>query len=420
MADAQILEVRRLIDGLRRNPRTHPYHGRREYSDRARAVASVLAGMIDAGRAAEVVPLARRAVERVTDGLAHIDDSSGIIGDNLRELATLYARACAAAPPEAAKLAAWLVASRCDGPGWPAFDLANFAPALGRVGLAEVGRLVAELRASDRPNSWSVAYGVSSLRKELAALSGDVDAHVAVLAEESHGARDYGEIVSALRQADRDHDAEAWARRGIEDSPSSHWTDALREQLVGLLLDNGRGDEAVAMYREDFERRPLHQVFLKLQKTAEQTGRWEELRGWALGIMREQAHTGEYRRNKTGELISALLSERLADEAWETAANEPGQVSEHLWLQLIDLREKDHPTDVLEPLARLIEIGVEKTSDKYRYQKTIKTLERLRDDYERVGDAVGFHEYLVGLRERQRRKYSFIAKLDAAFGGVER
>ena len=121
MADTEVTEVRRLIDGLRRNPRTHPYHGRREYSGRAREVAVALAGMLEAGRAADVVPLARRAVERATDGLLHIDDSSGIIGDDLRELTGLFARACAIAPPDAAKLAAWLVASRCDGPGWPDF-----------------------------------------------------------------------------------------------------------------------------------------------------------------------------------------------------------------------------------------------------------------------------------------------------------
>ena len=104
VADAQVTEVRRLIDGLRRNPRTHPFHGRREYSDRAREVALELAGMIEAGRAADAVPLARRAVERVTGGLLHIDDSSGAIGADLRELTGLYARACAIAPPDAEAL----------------------------------------------------------------------------------------------------------------------------------------------------------------------------------------------------------------------------------------------------------------------------------------------------------------------------
>lgn len=153
MADAQVTEARRLIDGLRRNPRTHPYHGRREYSDRAREVAVVLAGMIEAGRAADVVPLARRAVERVTDGMLHIDDSSGIIGHDLRELTGLYARACAIEPPDAVKLAGWLVTSRCDGPGWPDFDVADFAPALGEAGLAELARLLEGRRAGGEPIS---------------------------------------------------------------------------------------------------------------------------------------------------------------------------------------------------------------------------------------------------------------------------
>jgi hypothetical protein len=42
--------------------------------------------MLEAGRAGDVVPLARGAVERVTDGPLHIDDSCGVMGDDLREL----------------------------------------------------------------------------------------------------------------------------------------------------------------------------------------------------------------------------------------------------------------------------------------------------------------------------------------------
>jgi len=416
MADTEVTEARRLINGLRRNPRTHPYHGRREYSDRAREVAAALASMLEAGRAADVVPLARRAVERATDGLLHIDDSSGIIGGDLRELTGLYAKACVIAPPDAAKLAAWLVASRCDGPGWPDFAVADFAPALGEAGLARLARLVEERRADGEPGSWSVTWGVSSLRKELAALSGDVDAHLAVLAQEARSGRDYGEIVSVLRKAGRDRDAEEWARRGLAAEPLSPWADALREQLAKQLLGSGRGDEAVAMYREVFERRATHSDYLRLRKAAEQAGRWREVRGWALDFMRERARTGKYRQVHLGELISVLLREDLAEEAWSTAAGEPDQISESQWLQLISLRESEHPADVLGPLSRLIELGVEQAGDKYRYPKAVKVLRRLREDYEHAGDAAGFGVYLAGLRERQRRKYSFIAKLDATFG----
>ena len=416
MADAQLTEVRRLIDGLRRNPRTHPYHGRREYSDRAKEVAVVLAAMIEAGRAADAVPLARRAVERVTSSLLHIDDSSGVIGADLRKLTGLYARACASAPPDAAKLAAWLVASRCDGPGWPDFTVADFAPALGEAGLVELARLVEERRASGGPDSWSASWGVSSLRKELAALSGDVDAHVAVLAQEARSGRDFGEIVAVLRDAGREREAEQWARQGLAAEPLSPWTDRLREQLAELLLGSGRGDEAVAMYRDVFERRATHSDYARLRQAAEQAGQWQDLRVWALDFLRERARTGEYQRVHLAELISVLLHEDLADEAWSTAGGQPEQVSESQWLQLISLREERHPADVLGPLARLIELGVEQAGDKYRYPKAVKALRRLRDDYERAGDAAGFGAYLDGLRERQRRKYSFVAKLDAAFG----
>ncbi len=51
-------------------------------------------------------PLARHAVERVTAAMLHMDDSSGIIGDDLRTLTALYARACRAAPPDPKRLAA--------------------------------------------------------------------------------------------------------------------------------------------------------------------------------------------------------------------------------------------------------------------------------------------------------------------------
>jgi hypothetical protein len=95
----------------------YPYRGRGEYSDRAREVAGAIADMIESGGAADAVPLARRAVERVTAAMLQMDDSSGIIGDDLRVLTVLYARACRAAPPDQKQLAAWLVKARLDGPG---------------------------------------------------------------------------------------------------------------------------------------------------------------------------------------------------------------------------------------------------------------------------------------------------------------
>jgi hypothetical protein len=86
---------------------------------------------------------------------------------------------------------------------------------------------VTERRTAADPDSRAAA-GIKILRQQLAALSGDVDAHVAVLAENLHGARQYGEIVTALRNAGRDADAKRWARRGLAEDPASYWADDLR------------------------------------------------------------------------------------------------------------------------------------------------------------------------------------------------
>ncbi len=410
MADMQVADVRELIDGLRWDRRRHPYSGRREYSQRAQAVAAAVAVMIEAGDAASAGPLARRAVERVTAALLYMDDSAGIVGDDLRALMALYARACRSAALDARRLAMWLVSMQLDGPGWPAIELKEFAEALGQRGLAEVARLTEERGVTAEPDSWT-ARGIKDLREQLAAVSGDIDAHVAVLAEDLRGAHRYGEIVEVLRAAGRDDDAEQWARKGLAEHPSGFQTDRLRDQLVDLLIDGGRGAEAVAVRREIYERRAIHHDYLKLRHAAHQTGQWADLSGWALNLLRDRAHAEQW---YVRELISVLVSENLLDEAWAAAMANPGQVPESQWFQLIEMREKNHPADVIRPYQDLIEIGLEKASDKYRYPKAIKTISRLRDSHQRAGDEAGFAVYLADLRQRHRRKTSFISKLDKA------
>ncbi|HLK00744.1 MAG TPA: hypothetical protein VKU39_12665 [Streptosporangiaceae bacterium] len=410
----QVADVRELIDGLRWDRRRHPYHGRREYSQRAQAVAAAVADMIEAGDAASASPLARRAVERVTAALMYMDDSAGIVGDDLRALMVLYARACREAPPDAKRLATWLVSRQLDGPGWPAIELKEFAEALGQHGLAEVARLTEERGVTADPDSWTAQWGIKDLREQLAAVSGDIDAHVAVLAEDLRGAHRYGEIVAVLRAAGRDDDAEQWARQGLAEHASGFQTDRLRDQLVDLLLDGSAGAEAVAVRRAIYERRALHQDYLKLRQAAQQAGNWADLNGWALDLLRDRAHAEQW---YVRELISVLVSENLLDEAWAAAMADPGRVPESQWFQLIEVREQDHPADVIRPYQDLIEITLERTSDKYRYPKAVKTIRRLRDSYHRAGDEAGFTAYVAGLRQRHRRKTSFIAKLDKALAG---
>ncbi|GAA2427695.1 hypothetical protein GCM10010191_45760 [Actinomadura vinacea] len=411
MTNTQVDEVRRLIDGLRWDRRRHPSKGRREYATRADEVAAQIDSLIEHGQAAQAVPLARRAVERVTAALLYLDDSSGIVGDPLHELMSLYAKACMAAPPDPKRLAAWLVKTRLDGPGWPDVRLSEFKDALGGRGLAELARLVTERRITEDPDSWTATVGVRDLREQLAAVSGDVDAHVAILAEDLRGTYRYTEIVKVLHAAGRAQDAELWARKGLSLDVAGHQADELRDRLVDLLLDNDRGEEALELRRSALEQRTMHRDYTALRRTAERIGRWRQERAQALSVIRGRA--GVDRRYVT-ELLNVLIDENLLDEAWELAITHSNELHESHWLQLIELREVDHPGDVRAPYQDLIELRLQNTSDKYRYNKAIKMIARLGEVYRRSGDEARFPLYLTDFRDRHKRKTSFIAKLDRA------
>lgn len=410
VASVEVQRVRRLIDGLRRDRRTHPYHGRREYSQRAREVVAACAALIDSEPAA-VPALAQRAVDLVTTALMCMDDSSGIVGDDLRALIAVHARACAVAPPDPKRLAAWLEKLRLDGPGWPDFDLRDYAAALGDKGRAELARMVEDRATTAEPDPLGrTPWGIRVLREQLAEISGDVDHYIAVVAEDLHTASSYRKIVDALRDAGRAADAERWARRGLEiGNPIDK--SRLRDVYVDLLLERGATDEALALRWQVFDQHPTQPHYNDLRRTAERTGDWPGPRDQAIKRLHD-ASTGQ--PALADHLIGVFLDEEELTAAWQTALDHADDLSESRWHQLLDVRQPTHPQDVIEPWQRLVQQRLDTSTDKYRYSKAIKMLRQLRDAYRASGDTTGFGTYLDRLRDHHKRKTSFIAQLDRA------
>jgi hypothetical protein len=410
VASIEVERVRRLIDGLRRDRRTHPRHGRGEYSQLVRDVVAACEALIQSEPAAVLV-LARRAVDLVTTGLMYMDDSSGILGDDLRVLMAVHARACAAAPPDSKQLAGWLVKLRLDGPGWPDFELRDYTTALGEKGRAELSRRVEDRARAAEPDLFGrPPFGIRVLREQLAELSGDVDHYIAVLAEDLHAAPEYCKIVDALRNAGRTADAERWAQRGLGiGNPIDKGK--LRDAYVDLLLERGATDEAFALRWQLFDRNPTRTHYDDLRRTGERTGDWPGVRDKAIGRLRD-ATTGQ--PAYADHLIGVLLDEGELDNAWQTAADHAEDLPESRWHQLVELRQPTHPQDVIEPWQRLIQRRLDASTDKYRYGKAITMLQQLRDAYQAIGDATGFGTYRDRLRDRHKRKTSFIAKLGQA------
>lgn len=204
---------------------------------------------------------------------------------------------------------------RLDGPGWPDFELRDFATALGGTGRAELARLVDERSVTAQPDMLGRApFGIRILREQLAEISGDVDHYVAVVAQDLYATAQYLKIVDALRTAGRTDEAEDWAYRGLSERGNPTDLGMLRDTYVELLFERGANDEALAVRNEVFD-------------------------------------------------LQRLIEQRLAN-----------------------------------------------SGDKHRYARSIELIRRLREACRAADNEHGFAD----LRERHKRKTSFLAKLDRA------
>lgn len=403
-------ELAVLVDRLRWDRRRDPYRGRREYSQTARALAEACERLINSERAAQAVPVLRKAVDRMTRSLMYIDDSSGIVGDDLHDIMRLYAQACTMSPPNPASLAGWLVRLACDGPGWPRIVLRDFARALGERGLGEVERLVESRAHTVDPQSWAGTFAVRDLREKLAEVSGDVDRYVAVLAEHLTSAVQYERIALVLRDADRRQEAIAWARRGLADKPGWPHTERLRDALVDMLLTAREAEAALQVRWAEFERHPTLAAYWALADTAAAVDA-DDPCPQAVAIL--QNRVGQ-QPAYAAELIDVLLALGRDDEAWQAGQDHRERIGDRQWLVLLERRRTRHPAEVIEPYQDLVERHILNSADKQRYRRAVALLPALRAAYTAAGEPTAFLTYLADLRTRHTRRPTFIKTLDAA------
>jgi hypothetical protein len=156
--DNDTADLTGLIDRLRRDRRTDPYQGRREYSQTARDLADRCAALIDTGAAATVVPALRKAVDRITPALMYMDDSSGVVADDLQQLMGLYARACIASGAARRVRTSAAVATSPR----PSSGHSRYPPV--RVGSTELATAQSTCHRSCRPPAW---HSCDRIRQEV-------------------------------------------------------------------------------------------------------------------------------------------------------------------------------------------------------------------------------------------------------------
>ena len=111
--------------------------------------------------------------------------------------------------------------------------------------------------------------------------------------------------------------------------------------------------------------------------------------------------------------VRLALADGEADEAWAVATAGDREIQGPQWLRLAEARELTAPGDAMAVYLRLAD-EVLVRADKRAYRDAVQHLKAARRAATAADRTDEFTERLGGIRERNRRRPSFMAMLDKA------
>ncbi|MFN7149296.1 MAG: hypothetical protein ACK4V6_07425 [Microthrixaceae bacterium] len=400
-------------DGLR--TRRHlDYWGSTAWAQDAAPVVDALAEEVATEPSADLVVLLQRTAGHLVKVIMRADDSNGTIGDLAGRVLELHRQACGFGVADQQALAKWMVRFSFEDQDFFEVDPVAYAGALGEKGLAVYRREVAKRsEPGDVPGDRSPAlsdmyagfpsFAARYAAERLAIIDRDVDRLIVLLGGDLSSPHQFVRVAEAMVELGRADGALVWARRGIAET--NGWQVAkLYDLAADLLADEGDLGGVVELRRHHHERMPSASTYARLQAAARTTDTWSAEIAAARALLAERDPAG---------LIDALLADGDADEAWDVATAGDGEVSSAQWLQLADAREPTAPADAMAVYLRLADDGLER-ADKRAYRDAVRHLKAARRAASAADRADEFTERLRDLRERNRRRPSFMAMLDTA------
>jgi hypothetical protein len=400
-------------DGLR--TRRHlDYRGSSSWARDASPVVDALTDAVATEPSAELVVLLQRAAGHLVKVIMRADDSNGMIGDLARQVLDLHREACAGGEAEPQALAKWMVRFAFEDQDFFEIDPVAYADALGEKGLAVYRREVAKrslpaaepMDRSPRLRDFYAgfpSFAAKYAAERLAVIDRDVDRLVELLGGDLSSPYQFVRVAEAMIELGQGDDALAWARRGIDET--SGWQVAkLYDLAADLLSDAGDVDGVVELRRHHHDRMPGSSTYAKLQTAARAAGTWEVEIGPARAAVAERDPAG---------LIDALLADGEPEAAWDAATAGDRELPSSQWLRLAEAREPTAPADAMDVYLRLAD-EVLVRADKRAYRDAVRQLNAARRAATSADRAAEFTEHLTGLRERNRRRPSFMTMLDKA------
>ena len=219
------------------------YRSMWDYAQGIEDVIDALEGVLEAGRASEVVDLTEYFIAAVEEHMGAADDSAGRMGGILERLRALHHRACVSAKPDPEALAERLFAWGIHGEYESFLGAADeYADVLGESGLARY-RELAEAEwprvrplgpGQSDPDGFGRRFRITRVMEALARHGGGLEALVAVKSRDLSGAYDFLQITEAYRQAGDADRALEWAEQGVRAFPERTDSRAARIRRRGV------------------------------------------------------------------------------------------------------------------------------------------------------------------------------------------
>lgn len=392
------------------------YYNMGDFTDGINDALNSLDRLLDEGFALEAMQLCEYAIELADDALQSCDDSDGHFGDLADRLATLHLEACEAARPDPVELAGRLFAFEMKGSDLDFCygAVGDYDDILGSTGLAEYRRLAEAEWARSTKDGSTPSRTISRIMESLARADGNVDALIAIKQRKLDLAYYYLEIAQICREAKRSDDALLWAEKGVQAFPKNTDT-RLLDFLAEEYHTRRRYDEAYQCYWTQFADREGLQQYIKLMDYAKNINREQAVREEALAFVRKQIDKEKSEtRGKWAlpvdhsRLVEIFLWERNTDAAWDEASC--GGCSDHFWLKLAAVREKDHPADAVPVYQRMVEPIILRMKND-AYEEATRMVKHIGELMHGLGRQAEFAAYLADVKLRHKPKRNLMKLL---------
>jgi hypothetical protein len=365
-----------------------------------------------------LLAVVEKAVASAVRVVLRADDSSGIIGDAIRDLLKLHNQVASKARPSASKLVAWMIKFQFDGAqDFFTVDVADYAPVLGPDGLAlyrsklsefaaGLGPQPAEILSLTDPEVWREAAQDRHARflleynaRRLAVVDRDVEAIIATHTRDRKVAAWLHETAQALAEIGEVDLAIDWARQGADFDRGHQSLDAAGYWCE--LLAQHRPAAELAARLEVFRRWPSASTAERLRRAA----------GHAWPIHRDEV-LDTLARAPRDAVIFAQHHLDDTELAW-TLAHNLALTDTRTWSDLVDAYERVDPLGVL-PVLRDLALADLRDADARGYQQAARRLRRMRRLAAGTDRTREVDELIAALREEHRRRPRLQREFDQA------